>query len=119
MLFMCGACASLLIANGANAGEGISISVSPHTLVLSLDRGLVTVHSNIPFGTVIGDSLELNGIEPDFIKADSRGELVAKFDCDAVKALVEPGQENLVLTLSGELANDTYFEASDTISVKE
>jgi hypothetical protein len=107
----------VLIANGGSAGDGICITISPKTLVLSSDVGCVTVHSNIPIALVDCSSVQLEGISPYLTKADARGELVAKFSVDSVKDIVEPGQ--VTLTLTGVLADTTIFAASDTITVKE
>lgn len=108
---------AMLMANGGSEGDGICITISPQTLVLSHDSCGVTVHTNIAIGLVDCDSLQLDGIAPYLTKADNRGELVAKFDADAVKAIVAPGQ--VTLTLTGELKDGQSFAASDTIMVKE
>ena len=112
---------AMLMANGGSEGEGICITISPKMLVLSHDSCGVTVHTNIAIGLVARDSLLLEGIAPYLTKADSRGELVAKFDADDVKDLdiVQPGQ--VTLTLKGRLVDDSGspFAASDTIRVKE
>ena len=107
----------LVMANGASQGDGICITISPNTLVLDCDSDCVTVHTNIPIGFVDCTSLSLEGIAPYLTKADSRGDLVAKFDADEVKAIVTPGQ--VTLTLTGILADATVFSASDTITVKK
>ena len=106
----------LVMANGASQGDGICITISPNTLVLDEVTGCVTLHSNIPIGFVDRASLSLDGIAPYLTKSDNRGELVAKFDVDEVKAIVTPGQATL--TLTGVLADGTIFSASDTIKVK-
>jgi len=107
----------LLIANRASDGDGICITISPNTLVLSSNVGCVTVHTNIPIGLVDRGSVRLEGISPYLTKADACGDLVAKFDVDSVSDIVEPGQ--VTLTLTGVLADGTAFAASDTITVKE
>jgi len=107
----------LVIANGASEGDGICITISPKTLVLSSDVPCVTVHTNIAIGLVDRASLQLEGISPYLTKADSRGELVAKFRADSVKSVVDPGQ--VTLTLTGMLADGTAFTASDTITVRK
>ena len=117
------------MANKPNEGDGINITVSPSTLVLSRDICCVTVHSNISLILMTEDeldslsaSLRLSGPEDDpitpyLIKADDCGDLVAKFDGTDVKTIVgvEPGEVELTLrfTISGE-----SFSASDTIRVK-
>jgi hypothetical protein len=98
-------------------GDGVQIVVSPHTLVLSSPGAWVSVHTNVPFGAVDRSTLELNGIAVAWTKADSRGNLVAKFDMDAVKAIVEPGEATM--TLTGELLSGEPIDASDTITVME
>ncbi|MBN1844931.1 MAG: hypothetical protein JW810_04550 [Sedimentisphaerales bacterium] len=107
----------MILANNASQGEGICITISPATLVLSHDSICVTVHSNLPIGMVDCGSLLLEDISPYLTKADSLGHLVAKFDADAVKEIVSPGV--VTLTLTGTLADGTDFAASDTIRVKE
>ena len=97
--------------------DGAQIVVSPHTLVLSAPGAWVSVHTNLPFGEVDRATLELNGIPVAWTKADARGNLVAKFDMDDVKAIVEPGEATL--TLTGEMLDGRLIDASDTITVKE
>ncbi len=109
---------SAIMANKAAEGEGICIVISPNTLVLSQDTACVTVHSNLPIELVDCESLLLEGVPPVLVKADNLGHLVAKFDEEAIKALVQPGQATL--TLTGLLIiNGESFEASDTITVRE
>ena len=112
---------SAIMANKAADGEGICIVISPKTLVLSKNTACVTVHSNLPIGMVDCGSLLLDGVPPVLTKADSCGDLVAKFDDQAIKAIVQPGQTTLTLT---GLAFDEFgvlapFTASDTITVRE
>ncbi|AQQ71669.1 hypothetical protein SMSP2_02046 [Limihaloglobus sulfuriphilus] len=109
--------ASFVAANKASSGEGYCITVSPKTLVLSSPDTIVTVHSNIPYGLVVCESLTLDDIAATYTKADACGDLVVKFERADVKGVVEPGQA--VLTLSGELADGSLFKVSDTITVKE
>jgi len=97
--------------------DGVQIVVSPHTLVLSAPAAWVSVHTNVPFGAVDRDTLELNGVPVAWTKADARGNLVAKFDVDDIKAIVEPGE--VTLTLTGEMVDGQLIDASDTITVKE
>ena len=120
VVLLVGIGSGIVIANKASDGDGICITVSPKTLVLSSFSGDVTVHSNIVFADVVCSSLTLNDdIVPDSTKADDCGHLVAKFDADSVKAIVSPGQ--VILTLSGLYRGEegSSFAASDTITVKE
>lgn len=117
VVLLLGVACGMVIANGASEGDGICITISPKTLVLSGDVPCVTVHSNIAIGLVDRASLQLEGISPYLTKADSRGELVAKFRASAVKSVVEPGQ--VTLTLTGLFADGTTLAASDTITVRK
>lgn len=107
---------SLVVADKATDSEGYCITISPKTLFLSSEDTIVMVHSNIPYASVITDTLTLNGIRATFSEADARGNLVAKFDQADVKAIVKPGL--VTLTLSGNL-DGSSFEASDQITVRE
>jgi hypothetical protein len=109
--------AGLVMANKANVGEGICITVAPNMLVLSSEDTCVSVHSNIPFSAVDPGSILLEGIEPYLVKADDCGDLVVKVDRAAVKAIAVPGE--MTLTLTGILIDEGPFAASDTIMVKE
>ena len=108
---------SLVIANKPNEGDGDNITISPNTLVLSSPDTIVTVHSNIPYGSVDTASLTLNGIEATFTKADACGDLVVKFSRGDIQGIVEPG--TATLTLLGSLKDGTAFSASDDITVRE
>jgi len=112
-------CTGLVMANKASDSKGFCITISPKTLVLSSVDTIVTVHSNIPYLTVNTDSLTLNGIPAEYTKADACGDLVVKFGQADIKNIVEPGTTTLTLTLSGNLIDGLYFEASDTITVRE
>ena len=99
------------------SADDVQIVVSPHTLVLSSAGGCVSVHTNRPLGIVDCSTLELDGIPVAYVKADARGNLVANFGLDAVKAIVAPPEATL--TLTGALRDGRAFAASDTIRVKE
>ncbi len=109
--------AEALSERGDRDAGGVAIVVSPHTLVLSAPAAWVSVHTNVPFGAVDRSTLELNGIPVAWTKADSRGNLVAKFHTDEIKAIVELGE--VTLTLTGEMLDGRLIDASDTITVKE
>ena len=108
---------SLVIANKPNEGDGYNITISPNTLVLSSPDTIVTVHSNIPYGSVDTTKLTLNGLDATFSKADACGDLVVKFSRADVKGIVDPG--SATLTLSGLLKGEVSFAASDDITVRE
>ena len=123
---------SLVTANKPNEGDGYSITISPNNLVLSSPDTVVTVHSNIPYGSVdTGDykrfiltnenkETEPVSVSAGFIKPDACGDLVVKFSKADVKDIVVPKDEDYIatLTLSGPLNNGTTFEVSDEINVR-
>ena len=116
LLLVSGSLVGLAWANGAAAGDETCIVISPKTLVLSAPVAMVTVHSNIPYSTVDTTSLELDGVPVRYTKADSRGELVAKFLVADVEAILVSGE--MTLTLAGSYKDGTEFSVSDTITVK-
>jgi len=113
------ASASLVIANKQNEGDGYCITISPSTLVLSSPDTIVTVHSNIPYGSVDTASLTLGGIPATFTKADACGDLVVKFSREDVQGLVDPGSATLMLCGLLKDKDNTPFVVSDDITVKE
>jgi len=117
VVLLVGMGSGIVIANKANEGDGICITVAPSTLVLSSYVDSIVVHTNIPAQLVDRSSVTLDGIVPYAVGADACGDLVAKFDIDLVKEIVSPG--SVTLTLSGLFLDDTPFAASDTIMVKE
>jgi hypothetical protein len=117
------------MANKPNVGDGINITVSPSTLMLSRDIPCVTIHSNIPDeveevdlwlyrsidGVLISDP-----IQPYLTKTDAMGHLVAKFRGVDIRTIVAPGEVELTLIEDENLEDeiDPVFSASDTIRVK-
>ena len=97
--------------------EDIEIQVAPHKLLLSSEQsGEITVHCDIPHSQVDTSTIEMNGVAVSWTKADDCGNLVAKFDEEAVKAVVQP--PSTVLTLTGATLDGTEFSGSDTVMVK-
>ena len=103
----------------ALCGEVISIQVAPSTLNLKSGGTLVTVHTDIAYGSVLAASVTLNGIEISWWKADDCGNFVAKFDSDEVKALYEDFElpETVIVTLEGLTSDGEAFSGTDTITV--
>ena len=98
-----------------NADMPIDITVSPSTLVMGSQGVWVTVHADIPYNVVDGITVTLNDVPVNFTKADNRGELVAKFQIDAIKGIVSPPSAEL--TLSGLTKDGVAFSGTDTIRV--
>ena len=95
-----------------------NIMISPSTIVLSSPCDTITIHSNIPYSSVIATSVAVNGIDVPFTKSDSCGDLVAKIGVDDLAEFLQPNQ-TVTLTLSGILKNQTTFAVDENITVKE
>jgi hypothetical protein len=94
----------------------VVIDVSPATLVLDSPGTWVTVHAEIALSEVDGTTVTLDGVTPDVVKADNRGELVAKFDRASIVAIVSPPEATL--TLNGLTVSGVPFAGTDTITVQ-
>jgi hypothetical protein len=100
----------------ATDGEEILIKVSPNTIVIGSDGDWITVHTNIPYGSVDTTSITLNGVAVARTKSDLRGNLVAKFTQADIKAIVAPPEA--ILELSGLTTDGEPFTGSDTVVVR-
>ena len=109
--------ALLVVAAPVASAEEVVVQVAPATLLLSSTQsGQVTVHVTIAYSRVdLSRAITLNGIPSSWTFADSRGELVAKFDEVAVKAIV--AAPSATLTLTGVTVDGESFEGSDTVRV--
>ena len=105
--------AGIAMANSAVDGDEPTMMVSPSTIVLAKVSTL-TVHTNIVATEVESGSVDLDGLAPTGVGADTLGHLVAKF---AVADLCLASGE-VTLTLSGAFTDGTKFSASDVVSVK-
>jgi len=99
----------------------IVIQVSPATLNIQSAGQVVTVHTSIAYGQVVGGTVTLNDIPISWWKADNQGNFVAKFLMSEVKALVDTGElecpgEN-TLTLTGITTDGAPFTGTETITV--
>ena len=65
----------------------ITIDVSPNVLNIQSESVVVTVHTDISYGSVDVTTVYLNGVRIDHWKADNRGNFVAKFLSDDIKTL--------------------------------
>lgn len=99
----------------ALAAETVVIQVSPSTIYIGSLGGGVTVHAEIPYSTVAGATVTLNGLPVRATFADNRGELVAKFDLAAVKDIIAPPSAEL--TLTGLTKDGVPFTGTDIIRV--
>jgi len=95
--------------------------VSPSTLNIQSNGEVVTVHTDVPYSSVVGGTVILNDIPISWWKADNQGNFVAKFTMSDVKALAVAGElevpgEN-VLTLTGYTNDGEGFTGTETIVV--
>jgi hypothetical protein len=86
------------------------IRVAPNVLNIQSAGTVVTVHTDIRYSAVVVSTVRLNGIEISSWKADNRGNFVAKFLMDEVKALedLDIGAYN-TLTVEGNTWDGEYF----------
>jgi hypothetical protein len=106
----------------ATGEETIEVQVSPSTIILLWEaKGdvKVTVHTDVSYGLFNDPDYEVNvslgGVAANYIKADARGDLVAKFDFDAVANLVDVGYAWLTLEAVDE--NGVSYTGSDRVRV--
>lgn len=104
------------VAGSVAADMGINIIVQPRILVIASESEWLTVHTDIALSAVDTGSLSLNGLAVSWTKADAKGNLVAKFDIDEVKAMAAPGEA--VFELTGLTNDSVSFSGSDIICVR-
>ncbi len=105
-----------------------TIVIDPDTLNLNSKGKWITCYIELPGDYDVGD-IEVSTIQlNDEVPAESRptgvgdcdddgiAELMVKFDRSAVQEILEAGDE-VEITVTGELNDDTKFEGSDTIRV--
>ncbi len=102
----------------------IDIDVAPNVLNIQSQGEVVSVHTNILIGQVVGGSVMLNDIEIEWWKSDNRGNFVAKFLMSEVKALYNGGDLDpvelpgeITLVLVGDTIDGEVFTGSQTITV--
>lgn len=121
ILWVAMAVVSLFLAGGLNAQEPVTITITPNQFVLDYQGTKVTVHTNIPYGDAIGESIEMHNmdgasIDPILIISDDRGYLVVKFSADDLAMIVSPPSAEL--TMTGDYTAGGSFSATDAIRVK-
>ena len=65
----------------------IEIQVSPNVLNLQNNGQVVTIHTEIAYSLVVGETVYLNDVEIQSWKSDNQGNFVAKFNMDAIQGL--------------------------------
>ena len=97
----------------------ITIDVAPAVLNLQNQGEVVTVHTDVAYGHVIGSTVYLNDIPIKSWKSDDRGNFVAKFYMEDVKDLPLNIGEMNTLTMVGLLIDGSTFTGSQAIKVIE
>jgi hypothetical protein len=111
----------LLMGSASNAQEQVTITIAPNQFVLDYLGTKVTVHTNIPYGNAVNESIEMHNvggasIDPIGFKSDDRGYLVVKFAAEDLQMIVAPPSAKL--TMTGDLTAGDSFSATDVIRVK-
>lgn len=99
-----------------NAVE-ITIQVSPNVLNLQNQGEVVTVHTSLPYSSVAGTTVTLNGVAIEWWKADNQGQFVAKFVMSAIKSLPLKIGEYNTLRIAGTKTDGTAFWGSASVLV--
>jgi hypothetical protein len=95
----------------------IDIDVAPNVLNLQNQGEVVTVHTDLPFSSVVGSSVSINGVEIAWWKSDNQGNFVAKFVIEEIKDLPLKIDEYNTLALTGVTINGDSFEGTAEIRV--
>ncbi|MFC2009087.1 hypothetical protein ACFLUT_03435 [Chloroflexota bacterium] len=101
----------------AEEAETIDIVVAPSTINLNYQGPCVTVHTDLAFSESGGYVWYLDGVEAYDTFADDCGDLVAKFDSDAVMAVLEASDEPVTLTLTGQDGDVVIYQGTDDVRV--
>ena len=102
--------------SGERSDDPLGVAVSPQMLIIGAVQGSVSVHTDIPYGSVDKTkSVTLNGVDAVYLKADDCGNLVAKYRESEIKAIVSP--PFALMTLEGTRKDGTTFSGSDTVRV--
>ena len=104
-------------ARAASSSVTVDIAVAPSTIIIKDEGEWITVHAVIAYSAVEAGTVLLDGIAAVSTYADARGEFVAKFDHEAICAIVAPPQATL--TLTGTTTAGESFEGIDTVRVSE
>lgn len=109
------------LSSGARGQDAVTITIAPKQFVIAYEGTKVTVHTNIPYGDAVNESIEMHNadgksINPSGFGMDDRGYLVVKFLADDVEMIVTPPTEQLFMT--GDFTAGGNFSATDVIRVK-
>lgn len=115
----------LFLQAGIVSAFEITIDVAPNVLNVKSQGTVVTVHTDIAFGVVIGSSDTLNDVAINYWKSDDRGNFVAKFKMSDIESLPLVLGEMNTFILTGTTKNGAVFrlishheELRDHFSIK-
>jgi hypothetical protein len=95
----------------------VAIKISPHVLNLSKPGDCLTVHTDISYSAVAGQTVSLNGVAIQSWKSDNRGNFVAKFNmADIVDLPLQIGAYNR-FEMTGETNSGEIFCGVEEILV--
>lgn len=99
------------------SGYEITIDVAPSVLNLQNQGQVVTVHTDVSYSLVTASTVYLNNVAINSWKADDRGNFVAKFLMEEIKALpFEIGEMNTLL-LTGTTIGGLDFWGTEEIKI--
>ncbi len=121
ILWVTVAVVSLLLSGVSYAQGEVTIVIAPKQFVIDYQGTRVTVHTSIPYGDAVNESIEMHNmdgasIDPIAYFADDRGFLVVKFSAEDLRMIVSPPSAEL--TMTGDFTAGGSFSATDMIRVK-
>jgi len=87
ILMAVGLAVLIMAAPSSGAACDNEIRIAPETLNLQSSGTIVTVHTDVPYSAVDVYTVYLSGVAISAWKADDRGNFVAKFRMDDIKAI--------------------------------
>jgi hypothetical protein len=109
----------MALVTGAAFAYEISIDVSPNVINIQSNSTVVTVHTDIAYGAVVGSTVFLNGVAIDHWKADNRGNFVAKFLSDEIKQLdgLRIDAENEMVLTGFDATGEAFIGTQDILVI--
>jgi hypothetical protein len=97
----------------------IEMVVSPNTLNLGSEGGVIRIHADIDYDSVADVVVKVEGTSIDVLNtfADSRGDLVIKCNLEFVKTVVEVEDADTATFVATIPANGDVYSGEDTIPV--
>jgi hypothetical protein len=110
----------MALVTGVAFAYEISIDVSPNVINIQSNSTVVTVHTDIAYGAVVGSTVFLNGVAIDHWKADNRGNFVAKFLSDEIKQLdgLRIDAENEMVLTGFDATGEAFIGTQDILVIE-